>query len=336
MGILKKNFLFFAIILIFSTSKTWAQKTQIKGFAEIVTTVQDGNLSFGIGEQDLFITSEISSRISFLGETVFRFSPSSPTDFNVSIERIIVIYNYKGNHNLVIGKHHTPVNYWNDTYHHGRVFFPTIKRPLLFAAEIIPIHTTGIGFQGLNLGKLRFGYNFMVGNGIASNDSLDNDNTKSITAAIHIKPKDDLRLGISYYHDVIAKGASVHGHVADERIDQHLITGSLAYFGKKYELLAESTFGINHNDIVGNPVTMASYVYAGVRLKEKWVPYIRVDNLNYQNEELLFENDNTTSIVGGVRYEINFLAVVKLEYQYTNSEISGNDNSVTAQFAIGF
>lgn len=338
MGKIGEKILILAIISIslFSSGQLTAQKTQIRGFAEVITTVKDGDFSFGIGEQDLFITSEISNRISFLGETVFRFSPSSPTDFNVSIERIIVAYNYKGNHNLLVGKHHTPVNYWNDTYHHGRVFFPTIDRPLLFQEQIIPLHTTGISLQGLNLGKLKFGYDFMIGNGIASGDSLDNDNSKSITAAIHIKPKDGLRLGASYYYDVIAEGAGHHSHTADVRINQHLMTGSVAYFGKKFELLAEGTFAINHNNTIGNPLTVASYVYAGVKLKEKWVPYLRIDNLNYQDEEALFDNDNATSVVGGLRYEINYLAVVKLEYQYEHRELAGNNNSVTAQFAIGF
>ena len=323
-------------LLFLSASSLYSQKTQIKGFAEVVVGVQDDKLSFGIGEQDLFITSEISNRLSFLGETVFKFSPSSPTKFNVSIERIIIKYNYKGNHNLLVGKHHTPINYWNDTYHHGRVFFPTIKRPLLFQEGIIPIHTTGVSMQGLNLGKLRFGYDFMIGNGQGSSDVVDNDNYKSITAAVHIKPKDDLRIGASYYHDVISEGAEIHGNIVQTRINQHLTTGSVAYFGKKFEFLVEGTFATNSNDSTGNPLTVASYAYAGIKLKKKWVPYVRFDNINYQSGEFLFEADNTTSFVGGLRYEINFLAVVKLEYQYEHREIAGNENRVTAQFAIGF
>jgi len=297
--------------------------------------MEDGKLSFGIGEQDLFITSEISNRLSFLGETVFKFSPSSPTKFNVSVERIILMYNYKGNHNLLVGKHHTPINYWNDTYHHGRVFFPTIKRPLLFQEDIIPIHTTGVSLQGLNLGKLKFGYDFMIGNGLGSSDVLDNDKYKSITAAIHIKPVDDLRIGLSYYYDVISEGAEIHGHVVPTKIKQGMTTGSLAYFGKKFEVLAESTFAVNKNDSTGSPLTVASYLYAGLKLK-KWVPYIRVDNISYQSGEVYFHPDDVTSFVGGLRYEINFLAVVKLEYQYEDREIEGNASRVTAQFAIGF
>jgi hypothetical protein len=302
----------------------------------------DGKVSFGVGEQDLFITSELSNRISFLGETVFKFSPSSPTDFNVSVERIIGKYNYYGNHNLLVGKHHTPINYWNDTYHHGRVFFPTITRPLLFAYDVVPLHTTGVSLQGLNLGKLRFGYDFMVGNGIGAGDSLDDNRNKSITASIHIKPKDGMRIGIAYYSDVLSPGTvhshgnHNHGHHLDVRVNQHLLNVSIAHFGKKYELLAENIFAVNHSEDIGNPLSVVSYVYAGLRIKNKLVPYFRVDYLHFQPDEPYYAQDNTTAVLGGVRYEINYLAVVKLEFQHEHHEEIGNLNRVVAQFAMGF
>lgn len=313
-----------------------SQTTTIRGFVDALTTYEKGKVSFGLGEQDLFITSSLTDRISFLGESVFKFDPFSSTNFSVSIERIVLKYNIKGNHNLLIGKHHTPLNYWNDTYHHGRLFFPTIYRPLLFSEEIIPLHTTGISLQGQNLGKLRFGYDLMVGNGLGSSDVRDNDKHKSLTAAGHIKPVDRLRIGASYYHDVISKGAVVHGKPMDWRVSQNLLTGSVAYFGTKAELLAESTFGMNDTDSTGNRHTSASYLYAGLRLKEKLVPYVRLDYLKYQPGELYYHKDDMRSVVVGARYELSYLTVVKLEYQHRKTEMEGTGNVVTAQFAIGF
>jgi hypothetical protein len=314
------------------------QNTQIHGFIDAFTGVQDGKVNFGFGEQDLFITSDLQDRISFLGESVFKFSLSSPTDFSVSIERVVIKYNFAGNHNLLIGKHHTPLNYWNDSYHHGRVFFPTIYRPLLFDAEIIPLHTTGISLQGHDLGKLKFGYDFMLGNGLGSTEVLDNDKNKSVSAAIHIKPVDRLRIGLSYYYDVVSKGSFVH--TLDKNIDwevkQHLITGSVSYFGNKFELLAESTLGYNTTDTTGTKRTQASYVYGGFRITSKLTPYIRLDDLHFENGEQYFAKNNSGSFVGGIRYRINYLAVIKLEYQHQHSETQGNIDKLTAQFAIGF
>ena len=106
----RKIFIFFAIFLscVCFSFKSFSQKTQIRGFMDLSTSLEDNKVSFGFGEQDLFITSELSDRFSFLGETVFKFTPSTPTTFSVSIERVIVKYNFAGNHNLLIGKHHTP------------------------------------------------------------------------------------------------------------------------------------------------------------------------------------------------------------------------------------
>lgn len=325
-------FLFFTIIFKTATS----QITQIKGFVDISSSYQNNKVSFGFGEQDLFITSVLSDKISFLGESVFKFSPTSSTSFGVSIERIIINYNVKGNNNLIIGKIHTPVNYWNDSYHHGRVFFPTIERPLLFSANIIPLHTVGVGMQGFDLGNLKFGYDFFVGNGLESMEILDNGKNKSITAAIHIKPADKLRIGMSWYHDAISKGANVHDKIIASKVSQNLFSASVSRFGKKMEFLAEGTTGVNRTDSTGSKSTMAAYLYAGYKLTNKLVPYVRLDALQFQQGELYYDVNNTTAIITGIRYEINYLAVVKLEYQHQNSQLHNATNKITVQFAIGF
>jgi hypothetical protein len=317
-------------------AKSFSQNTQIRGFIDVMAGVQQSKLSFSLGEQDLFITSQLNDRFTFLGESVFKFAAASPTSFSVSVERIVIKYNIAGNNNLLVGKHHTPINYWNDTYHHGRVLFPTIFRPLLFDANIIPLHTTGISFQGQNLGDWKFGYDFMIGNGIGSSDVLDNDKSKSVTAAVHVKPIEGLRIGLSWYNDVIAKGARAHDMIIPSRVKQNLFSGSVAYFGKKFEILAEGTLALNNSDSTGKKTTTASYVYGGFKITDKIVPYLRYDQLHFQNGEIFYHNNNTRSIVGGIRYNINFLTAVKLEYQHQQTANEGNFNRLTMQLAIGF
>jgi hypothetical protein len=322
---------------VFFTQFLKAQ-TQIRGFVDVNSAYADDKVSFALGEQDLFITSEISDRISFLGETVFKYSAPSPTLFDMSMERVVIKYNYAGNHNLLAGKHHTPVNYWNDTYHHGRVFFPTVYRPLLFSENIIPLHTTGISFSGHDLGKLKFGYDFMVGNGIGSGDLADNDEFKSFTAAAHVKPLNNFRIGASYYSDIISKGAKMphSSEVVGSEITQQLISGSLSYFSRHAEFLFEGTHVSNKSDSTGTANTIAAYAYAGCRLFGKWVPYARFDYLNFDKNEIYFHNDNTMAFIGGIRFEINYLAVVKIEFQHTDFDMMEDTDTITAQFAIGF
>ena len=313
-----------------------AQNTQIKGFAHAEFNIANDKLSFGFGEWDLFITSQLSDNFSFLGETVFKYDPNSSTHFSIGVERLIMSYNYTGNHSAMLGKHHTPVNFWNDTYHHGRVFFPTIGRPLLFADHVIPIHTTAIAFQGLNLGDARFGYNLMIGNGLGSSEIVDNDKYKSVTVAGHIKPGDNIKVGLSYYNDVVSSGAQFEGNTLTEQVNQQLFTGSVSYFGKRFEVLTEGTLVSNKATSTGALSSFAYYLYAGVRFYDKLIPYVRYDYLNYDPNEILFTKPNTNGIVVGVRYEITYLIVAKTEYQHLDRESSPATDRLSFQIAVGF
>lgn len=329
-------------VLFFSANVVFAQQTIIKGFVA-VDAQYDGTFEkyyFNLGEQDLFITSELSDKISFLGESVFKFDNASTSKFSIGIERIVIKYNYWRNHNFLIGKHHTPINYWNDTYHHGRVFFPTVFRPEIFNSEIIPLHTLGPSLQGSNLTKIKLGYDILVGNGIGAHDGLpDINKAKSITAAIHAKPIDGMRIGFSYYYDEISPKTKKGGDTSKTTsfVYQTLYSGSIAYFKNAFEFLAEATYAYNkaqYNDTT--KITMGYYVYAGYRWK-KLVSYVRYDQIDYTDRDPYYGGANITVFTGGLRYEINYLAVVKLEYQYKEwSGLSKTQEFVNFQFAIGF
>jgi hypothetical protein len=317
-------------------------ETVIRGFADAGANYRDGQTNFTLGEWDLFITSDISDRVSFLGETVFRYSPNSPTRFDVSVERIIVKYNLKENHNILVGKHHTPVNYWNDAYHHGRVLFPTIFRPAMFDAGVIPLHITGIRLQGQNIGKHRFGYEALIGNGEASTDAIDFNSRKAIMLGVNATPYDRLRFGLTYYRDDIPAGATLHHSSIVGRADvtQSLYSSSVSYFGNKFEVLAESSIAVNENDSTGSPVSSTAYLYAGYKIRNKFVPYFRLDALKFSESEVLFSNHPQYGGLIGLRYEINYLAVAKLEYSYTETRHHGNylgsAKGLYFQFAVGF
>lgn len=318
-----------------------AQDTKIMGFVDVLSFYKDDKLNFAFGEQDLFITSELNDKISFLGETVFKFDAGSGTNFSLSVERIVIKYNLKGNHYLLLGKHHTPINYWNDSYHHGRVLFPNIYRPLLFQDFMIPLHTTGISIQGLNLTKLNFGYDVMIGNGIGSGDLADNDDNKSITAAVHIKPFDGFRAGASFYYDKVSAGVEGHhgSHSTGDDLPaftQMIYSGSLSYFKNNLELLGEGSMVTNDFDSTGSYSSFGSYVHAGYRVTPKIIPYVRYDLVDYDGKDMWFGGNSRQSFIVGARYEFSYLAVLKGEFQQTMPEIGDDSNMITLQFAIGF
>ena len=112
-------------------------KTRINGYGHIDFTYEQENGAsdafMNIGEHDLFITSTFTKNISFLSEMVVKPSSGSSLGFIPGIERARIKFRYFKNHSIIVGRMHTPVSYWNDVYHHGRVFFPTIDRPLAFS-----------------------------------------------------------------------------------------------------------------------------------------------------------------------------------------------------------
>jgi hypothetical protein len=66
------------------------------------------------------------------------------------------------------------------------------------------------------------------------------------------------------------------------------------------------------------------------------VPYFRIDNLQYASGEVYYTKNNTQSFILGMRYYVDPLLVLKLEYQHLNTELQGKTYAVTFQVAVGF
>lgn len=275
-----------------------------------------------LGEQDFFATAQITDRISFLGETVVRPDLRSSSSFIPSIERSQLKFDYFGNHSFLIGKFHTPVNYWNDIYHHGRLFFPVIDRPLSFS-YLVPLHTTGIRFQAQNLGDLRFGYDAVLGNGISSTDIKDVDVNKSVTLAAHVRPVDRMRIGASYYYDLVKGNVSgVHsGHTSTTHsviagkykgnIEFQLMSFSFAWFGERFEFLHEFCFNRNNSDSLGIADNGSAFIYAGYRVN-KFIPFIVADYVDISDRDLHVNSLVMGRLAAGLRYEFSPYCNVKV------------------------
>jgi hypothetical protein len=357
---LKRSLL--GLVALFFFLPLIAQKpiTQLNGFGHVEYTLQqpkgDKTSSFfSIGEHDFFITSKLNKKISFLGEYVIRFNGSSATNFLPSIERTLVKFNYYKNHNIIAGKIHTPINYWNDVYHHGRLFFPTIDRPLSFS-YLIPLHTLGMQFQGQNLGRLNFGYDVVVGNGISSTDVFNTNSHSSLTAAIHIKPTDGMRIGASYYTDYLPNNMSgVHsGHAGSKPhysgplykgpVRFRLSAFSFAYFNDRYEILNEFVYNRTITDTLGKANNFSNFLYAGLRIGEKHVPYILIDYLNVDKNDLHAYPIITQKFALGYKHEFTPFINLKSQIEYSSSRLPheahshdmGGALSLRVQLAYGF
>ncbi len=274
---------------------------------------------FSLGEQDLFVTARITEKLSFLGETVVKFSVMSATSFLPSIERAQLKYDYYRNHSVLIGKMHTPLNYWNDVYHHGRLFFPSVDRPASFS-YFVPLHTLGLRLQGQNLGPLGLGYDLVVGNGMSSTDFFKVSPHMSVMVAAHIKPFDGAQFTVSYYRDRVTDSqVGVHvGHAHSGNgykgdIDFQLISLSAAYFGEHLEVLNEAGLNINTTDSTGTVQNYSNYTYVGYRLKDKFVPYVLSDLMMIDRQDMHSPQTQLWQAGAGLRFEMSHLFNVKLE-----------------------
>lgn len=318
-----------SLSLIFLSSVLLAQKKiQINGFGHIESHFEylnnegQSNAYFSLGEQDLFLNAIINKRLSFLGETVVKFDGSTSSNFAPSIERARLKYDYKNNHSILFGKMHSPINYWNDVYHHGRLFFPTIDRPLMFS-YFVPIHTLGLRAQGQNLGALNFGYDVQIGNGIESTDVFDSGVNYSFLAAMHIKPEYGSRIGFSYYYDHLSENTSgVHAHSTgshemdyDGPVDFQMISMSLARFEKKLEVLSESAVNITRTDSLGYATSYSSYLYIGYNFKKKHTPFVMTDYIHIGDKDLHSKRISQVKFSLGYKYELDPFANIKFQVE---------------------
>ena len=73
-----------------------------------------------LGETAMFVTGRLSSKWSILSE--ISYQPKRYRSDTVKVERLRLRYELSANHWMSFGKMHTPVNEWNDAYHHGCLF----------------------------------------------------------------------------------------------------------------------------------------------------------------------------------------------------------------------
>ena len=330
--------------LLFSTF-AFSQRTKVNGYGHLELNWEyDYNQMdayMAIGEHDLFVNSNLTDRISFLGEVVVK--PTSG-GFGASIERAWMKYHFHNVFNVILGKMHTPVNYWNDVYNHARIFFPTIDRPISFS-YFVPIHTMGMRFQGQNIGKSKFGYDLVLANGMESTDVYSEGLSPSLTAAFHFKPKEGMRIGGSYHYEHFNDASNVGSHtghshqhmpgmsVYQGNLDYHLMSFSLAYFTEKFEFLNESSFNITSTDTLGVANNYSVFLYAGKPISERHVPFVVLDLMKIAENDLHSYPYNRFKMALGYRYEFSPLCNIKLmaEY-YTDLEEFGNSAKSKFEF----
>lgn len=339
---MKFNYLFL-VIIIFSSSFLFSQKKfQVKGFGHLGYDVEyhedddEVDLDYVLGEQSLFISGSLAKKFSYLGEFALNYDHHT-NSVRASIRRARVKYNYFGNHSVIIGQMHTPINYWNDVYFHARIFYPTADRPLSFS-YFMPIHSLGIRAQGQNIGKLNFGYDIQSSSG----HGIDGTNP-SFTSAMHIKPVDGMRIGASYYYSHLKDVNALHHQHSEQQnaasnyegtLDYQLLSFSFARFEKSLEILNEFSTAITTTDSLGTAYNYSNYLYIGYNIKEKHTPFVLLDLLQSAENDLFIGPFNQLKF--GIGYKHEFSPALNLKFQLERYTAIQNMSNSSNQAPNGY
>ena len=308
---------------------------QIRGFGDVdfAATDQKGTTSgFNLGQFVLHFASPLSAKVSYFGEVSFTAEPST---YDLSVERTIIRYDYNDFFKMSFGKYHTPIGYWNDTFHHGAWLQTTISRPEMvkFGGTFTPVHFVGILAEGnVPSGGLGLAYSIGLGNGRSSilsraGDSGDINDNRAWVANVFARPSRlyGLQFGGSVYRDKLTP-------MPGRNFDEWIAGAHLVWAKEHPEFLSEFS-NVYHRDLqtLQTYNSQAFYVQLAYRLpwqENKWKPYYRFEYIHRPNSEPVWDITTTPSVedvVGstvGLRYDITNYAAFKGEYRNTRPGVN--------------
>src|SRR5258708_18893582 len=150
---------------------------KLQGFAAVSNRTNDANppegasfgfragsaSNFAIGDVDLFLTSQITSKAMVLAEVAF--SENGTQEFETDVERMLLKYALNDHLKMSFGRFHTATSYYNSVFHHGSWLQTAADRPLSVEFSdhggLLPSQAVGVSLTGsIPSGALGLNYNF--------------------------------------------------------------------------------------------------------------------------------------------------------------------------------
>jgi hypothetical protein len=305
------------------------------------------NSTFRAGEYDLFMTSQLSSNLSFLAEVVF--SSGEQNVFGVDLERFQLTYRPTKYLEFSAGRFHTDIGYYNTAFHHGTWFSTATGRPFMYYFEDsggpLPIHELGVTLTGLvpGSGKWDVHWTAEIGNGSSEfgspnyGDGVENfasdRNHKDLNFAIYTKPEwlPGLQVGGSFLTgDLLPYSGIV------PKVNQTISSVYAVFINSKWEFMNEAVLmhhAIPNGRSYNSPL---SYTQLAYRFG-KYRPYFRFQENNIPN------NDPAAQFTGryegpsfGVRMDFFDYACLKMQYNRIYLRDAAAQNGLETGLAFTF
>jgi hypothetical protein len=330
---------------------------RIRGFGDVNYHGSDRigtTNTFALGQLNLFVTSDISEKFKFLSEIVFESGPSNfynnpggkKNEFGVDIERYLVQYSHNDYFNLVAGRYHTAIGFYNTAYHHSTWFQTTTGRPLLFEFEdsggILPIHNVGLSASGrIPSGGLGLHYVAEIGNGRESRspfseepvqNEVDENNYKAFNLALFARPESirGLQFGFSGYHDRLMP-------VGMPRVDETILAAHAVYMVPKFEWLNEVVLVRHAPDGTSQVFNTPGFYTQIAKRFGSYQPYFRYQYINGSDREPIFPDVGRMEGPSvGLRYDASESVAFKAQYDYNISRHEQSYSGLNLQLGFTF
>jgi len=306
--------------------------------------------TFSAPHLDLFGTAD-ADRVSFLAEVFFE---ARDNEIATDVERMQVSYLFSNWLRLRMGRTHTALGYYNDTYHHGNLFELTTSRPFANEFEdeggLFGAHLVGFGADGtFELGAPgQLHYDLEVGNGRLADTTgvaieQAGKDAKLVNLRLRWLPVDGLILGGNVLHDEIPGIDASASAIGRPQLDELVGGVHAVYLDHGVHALLEA-YEIRHAASGGRArLTMGGFIELGYSIGQ-FTPYIRPELIHFpKHGDLVYQADGspyfgTTDLVD-YRLGINWQPVpqlaLKLEGQRTQHD-SRHQELATLKVAFGF
>lgn len=321
-------------------------RLNLRGYGDVdwkASDLKGSTNSFVLGQFNLFITSRVSQHATFLAETVVE-ADQGTNEFGIEPERLLLDYSVNDHLNLVFGRYHTGIGYYNTAYHHSALLQTTLGRPFLFEFEdgggVLPIHNVGISATGVAWSKPGLHYIAEVGNGRSARTTISNpvqnvtdeNNGKAVNLGFFFRPDawPGWQFGFSEYHDHLTP-------LAPPNVTENIFSTHLVFHNSVFEVLNEGVL-LRHtlDGDLGTTNIPAFYSQVSRRFGN-YRPYFRYEYMNVPASDPLYSDVGLQhGPKAGLRYDVSESAAFKVEFGRTLRRNQSPVNSVGTQLSFAF
>ena len=321
------------------------------------STAEGSTGGFFLGQFDVFGAQQIGEKDRAFAEFVIEDADG----FKIDLERMWIEHMFSNSFKLAAGRFHTPLGYYNRTYHHGSLLQFSAYRPAFLDFEdsstsILPTHIVGLLATG-NL-PLGLSYEFAVANGSSINSSKDvtdreiemnnvgdtNNSKSTVLRVMAAPPSMPFHVGVFGMKNAIAEsagaGATLGVSTGETLIDQSVYGIDFKYDSKWFGTMGEAFAFKNDSKIPGSTGTysaLAYFIQLEVFVAPKWTPGYRYETVTfdkndpYFNGTLLAREEAIHHLIG-LRYDVDDTNAIKLQADVRHPEFGGSDTTYSLQW----